>query len=241
MVVLNAPWRSPFSLVVSLYSCKFGEGYALLRVNGIEAKIDGNFGNKATATIKIDQDGTAIIKNPNIQYKIEVQYDSQPSDLWWSVIDRTEGKMVKRSDIIRDANAIRINSLDLEMDHQYLVQLGDAGGDGIANGYVRIFALVDGVEKNLKLIPGHNIGGRLRTGFRVALEDLLPHTGNIGNDDNQCQDDATEFFHVSDAVGQQDCAWLQENIDKVGISICQFVRVARACRSTCNSCSVFTA
>lgn len=167
-----------------------------------------------------DQDG----KFPVL---IEVTYDEYPGETGWSVSQ--DGNVIES----RLPGTMTQSGLTSERiflaPGEYTFTITDTIGDGTCclygEGSWQIIAELDGYDEVLVAGDGE-FGEEASATFVVADQ---------GTTKASCDDSESERFLVDEIIGDQGCAWLDENKDRFRY-LCVFIDVALACPKTCDIC-----
>lgn len=143
-----------------LYS-KVSDSYGFIRKIVCEFSIDATkpaFCPPARTDKFKNVGGKASAKN-RINYKVLVQYDSNPKKLGWSVKNLLEGKTIaaKRRGAVKKRKARMVKGVKLKLGHTYQLALSSSQGNGFM-GYAMVIA-----TKNGKAIWRKKISGKFRS------------------------------------------------------------------------------
>jgi hypothetical protein len=96
----------------------------------------------------------------NTNYKIEVKYDMYPKEFSWWIKDVKAGKIVMsaRANSVTEAETTLTKWLQLTPGSTYRLNMRDRYGDGLTDGYVKIFKVSGSQHTLIKSFAGSEIG-----------------------------------------------------------------------------------
>lgn len=249
--------------------CAYGNGSFSVTVAGDTVASGSRFGSSVTESF--------VVEDPNaapsaVEYRVEIQYDDYPWETLW-VLNAINGNNLDLVtgigfDSISQPSVGYAIPVDLTAGQEYAISTRDSYGDGFccqygADGYIAVFATVDGVDTFLAGTYG-NIGAADDEFFTVPTS--FARSGNVAAKTNLmtkakasvmldassaaatlkpkkelatvCLDSVTAEFHVDDKVGMKGCEWLALNMERFDY-LCEFVDVASSCPVTCGDCNLF--
>jgi secreted trypsin-like serine protease len=101
-----------------------------------------------TSAPAIDNSCVNTPNDPNLSFRVEVQYDSTPYEFAWKIVDHSTKAQVagKGGASFYVPNTFDSTSVTLQQGNVYDLVMSDTGSDGLSNGYVKVISSVGGVD-----------------------------------------------------------------------------------------------